>query len=134
MARVCARAWICVCCRPVANTTNSSPPMRAEKLDRGTSATMLAAVAYDLFKSRHDLDFSAVWDIAIVFAVAFLAAVLVVRWVLSYVSRHGYAIFGWWRIIVGSVALVALDRWAERHHAQLDAAARRHDAAAARHA
>ncbi len=33
-----------------------------------------------------------------------------------------------------NVALVALDRWAERHHAQLDAAARRHDAAAARRA
>ena len=31
-----------------------------------------------------------------------------------------------------NVALVALDRWAESHHAQLDAAARRHDAAAAR--
>lgn len=29
-------------------------------------------------------------------------------------------------------ALVALDRWAESHHAQLDEAARRHDAAAAR--
>ena len=33
-----------------------------------------------------------------------------------------------------NVALVALDHWAERHHAQLDAAARRHDAAAARRA
>ena len=33
-----------------------------------------------------------------------------------------------------NVALVALDRWAERHHAQLDAAARRHDAAAGRSA
>ncbi len=31
-----------------------------------------------------------------------------------------------------NVALVALDRWAEQHHAKLDAAARRHDAAAAR--
>ena len=70
--------------------------------------TMIAAVGYDLFKSRHELDFSAVWDIAIGFAMAFIAAVLVVKWVLSYVSRHGYAIFGWWRIIVGSVALVAL--------------------------
>jgi undecaprenyl-diphosphatase len=70
--------------------------------------TMIAAVGYDLFKSRHVLDFSAVWDIAIGFAMAFVAAVLVVKWVLSYVSRHGYAIFGWWRIIVGSVALAAL--------------------------
>jgi undecaprenyl-diphosphatase len=33
---------------------------------------------------------------------------LVVRWLLGYVSRHGYALFGWWRIIVGSLALVAL--------------------------
>ncbi|MBB1626843.1 helix-turn-helix domain-containing protein [Achromobacter sp. UMC71] len=31
-----------------------------------------------------------------------------------------------------NVALLALDRWAEQHHAQLNAAARRHDAAAAR--
>jgi undecaprenyl-diphosphatase len=32
----------------------------------------------------------------------------VVKWVLSYISRNGYALFGWWRIIVGSAALVAL--------------------------
>jgi hypothetical protein len=33
---------------------------------------------------------------------------LVVRWLLGFVSRRGYAVFGWWRIIVGSIALVAL--------------------------
>lgn len=70
--------------------------------------TMGAAVAYDLFKSRHLLDFGAMTDIAIGFAVAFLTAIVVVRWVLNYISRHGYALFGWWRIIVGSVALGAL--------------------------
>ncbi len=70
--------------------------------------TMGAAVAYDLFKNRDVLDFGAVWDIAIGFAVAFVTALLVVRWVLSYISRHGYALFGWWRIIVGTAALVAL--------------------------
>lgn len=70
--------------------------------------TMGAAVAYDLFKNRDVLDFAAVWDIAIGFGVAFLTAVLVVRWVLSYVGRHGYAVFGWWRIIVGFAALAAL--------------------------
>jgi undecaprenyl-diphosphatase len=37
------------------------------------------------------LDFGAVWDIAVGFAVAFVTAVLVVRWVLSYISRNGYA-------------------------------------------
>jgi undecaprenyl-diphosphatase len=72
--------------------------------------TMGAAVAYDLFKNRDVLDFGAVWDIAVGFAVAFVTAVLVVRWVLNYISRNGYALFGWWRIIVGTAALVAL--WA----------------------
>jgi undecaprenyl-diphosphatase len=70
--------------------------------------TMGAAVAYDLFKNRDILDFSALWEIAVGFAVAFVTAVLVVRWVLSYISRNGYALFGWWRIIVGSAALAAL--------------------------
>lgn len=70
--------------------------------------TMGGAVVLDLYKNRDVLDFAAVWDIAIGFAVAFLTAVLVVRWVLSYVGRNGYALFGWWRIIVGGVALIAL--------------------------
>jgi len=70
--------------------------------------TMGAAVAYDLFQNRDVLDFGAFWDIAVGFAVAFVTAVLVVRWVLNFISRNGYALFGWWRITVGSVALVAL--------------------------
>jgi undecaprenyl-diphosphatase len=70
--------------------------------------TMGAAVAFDLFKNRDVLDFSAMWEISVGFAVAFLTAVIVVRWVLKYISRHGYALFGWWRIIVGSAALAAL--------------------------
>jgi undecaprenyl-diphosphatase len=70
--------------------------------------TMGAAVAYDLFKNRDVLDFGAVWEIAIGFAVAFVTAILVVRWVLTFISRNGYALFGWWRIIVGSAAILAL--------------------------
>jgi len=70
--------------------------------------TMAGAFAYDIYKNRDVLDFGAWWDIAVGFALAFVTAVLVVRWVLDFVSRHGFAIFGWWRIIVGSVALVAL--------------------------
>lgn len=70
--------------------------------------TMGAAVAYDLFKNRDVLDFGAIWEIAVGFAVAFLTAVVVVRFVLNFIGRHGYAPFGWWRIIVGSVAFIAL--------------------------
>lgn len=70
--------------------------------------TMGAAVGYDLFKSRELLDFSDLGQIAIGFGVAFVAAVLVVKTLLDFVGRRGFAVFGWWRIIVGSVALAAL--------------------------
>lgn len=70
--------------------------------------TMAGAFAYDLYANRDVLDLSAVNQIAVGFIAAFVAAILVVRSLLGYVSRHGYALFGWWRIIVGSAALAAL--------------------------
>lgn len=70
--------------------------------------TMAAAVGYDLLKNRDVLDFSALSEIAVGFAMAFVIGVFVVKWLLGYISRHGYALFGWWRIIVGSAALLAL--------------------------
>ena len=70
--------------------------------------TMAGAFAYDLYANRDLLDLGSVWEIAVGFAVAFVSAALVVRWVLGYVSQHGFAFFGWWRIVVGSAALVFL--------------------------
>jgi undecaprenyl-diphosphatase len=70
--------------------------------------TMAGAFAYDLYKNRDVLDVSAMGEIAVGFVMAFISAVLVVRWLLGYVSQHGYALFGWWRIIVGGLALGAL--------------------------
>lgn len=70
--------------------------------------TMLGAFTYDLWQNRDILDAAALGDIAIGFVTAFLAGILVVRWLLGYVSQHGYGLFAWWRIIVGSVALLAL--------------------------
>lgn len=70
--------------------------------------TMLGAFTYDLYVNRALLDTTAIWEIAIGFVMAFLSAVLVVRWLLGYVARHGYALFGWWRIGVGTAALLAL--------------------------
>lgn len=70
--------------------------------------TMSAAFAYDLWKNRDALDGAAMGDIAIGFAAAFVAALFVVRWILGYISRHGFAFFGWWRIIVGAGVWAAL--------------------------
>ena len=70
--------------------------------------TMAGAFVYDLYKNHAVLDSSAMTEIVIGFVVAFIVAVLVVRLVLDYVSAHGFALFGWWRIIVGGMALTLL--------------------------
>nr|WP_198590369.1 undecaprenyl-diphosphate phosphatase [Paracoccus zhejiangensis] len=70
--------------------------------------TMLGAFVYDFYKNRELLDAAALENIAIGFVCAFIMAILVVRWLLGYVSQHGYGLFAWWRIIVGSLALLAL--------------------------
>ena len=70
--------------------------------------TMAGAFAYDLYKNRDVLDAGALNEIAIGFVMAFVVAVLVVKWLLGYVSKNGYALFGWWRIIVGAAAILGL--------------------------
>ena len=48
------------------------------------------------------------WLIVIGFVAAFIAALVVVRSVLDYVSKHGFWLFAWWRIIVGSLGFAGL--------------------------
>jgi undecaprenyl-diphosphatase len=70
--------------------------------------TMAGAFAYDLLKNRDILSAADVPVIATGFVAAFVMALIVVRWLLGYVSRHGYRLFAWWRLVVGAVGLVAL--------------------------
>ena len=70
--------------------------------------TMAGAFAYDLFKSYKELDTSSLASIAIGFVVSFIVGVLVVRYLLDFVSRHGFAPFAWWRIIIGGLGIGAL--------------------------
>ncbi len=73
--------------------------------------TMAGAFAYDLYKNREVLSAADFPIIAVGFVAAFVAAIIVVRYLLDYVSRHGYALFGWWRLVVGAVGLIALMVW-----------------------
>ena len=70
--------------------------------------TMGAAVAYDLLQNWERLDFSDAGLIAIGFVTAFLTALAVVKLLLDFVSRHGFAPFAWWRIVVGVGGLILL--------------------------
>ena len=73
--------------------------------------TMAGAFAYDLFKNRDVLSAADLPIIVVGFIAAFTMAVIVVRYLLDYVSRHGFALFAWWRLVVGSVGLAALLVW-----------------------
>ena len=70
--------------------------------------TMVGAFAYDLYKNYADLTADDVQSIALGFVVAFVSGVLVVRYLLDFVSSHGFAPFAWWRILVGGMGLGAL--------------------------
>jgi undecaprenyl-diphosphatase len=70
--------------------------------------TMLGASVYDLYKNRATLSLDGALLIAVGFVIAFIAALFVVRRLVDFVSQHGFAVFAWYRIVIGLVALVAL--------------------------
>ena len=71
--------------------------------------TMVGAFAYETFKSRHDLALTGnIGTIAVGFIFSFIFGWIVVKTFLRYVQRHSFAVFAWWRIIVGSLGIFAL--------------------------
>jgi undecaprenyl-diphosphatase len=73
--------------------------------------TMVGAFVYDLYANRKVLSSSDVPIIAVGFVAAFIVALIVVHTLLDYVSKRGYALFGWWRLVVGILGLAALTIW-----------------------
>jgi Uncharacterized bacitracin resistance protein len=69
---------------------------------------MIGAFGYDLYKSRDLIDTSLALSVGVGFAAAFIVGALVVRYLLGFVSRYGFAPFAWWRILVGGAGLIAL--------------------------
>lgn len=65
--------------------------------------TMFAAAFYDAFKHAGELSQADVMAIAVGFVMAFLSALLVVRGLLAFLTRHTYRVFGWYRIVLGLV-------------------------------
>lgn len=72
--------------------------------------TMLAASAYDLYKNAESIGSDGWLAIAIGFVVSFVVALLVIRWFLGIVTRHGFTPFAWYRIVAGGVAIVWLSQ------------------------
>ena len=70
--------------------------------------TMVGAFAYDFYKNRGDMTTDHLGIVAIGFVVSFITAIIVVKTFLNYVTRHGFTLFAWWRVIVGTLGLIAL--------------------------
>ncbi|KJC47455.1 UDP pyrophosphate phosphatase [Bradyrhizobium sp. LTSP885] len=70
--------------------------------------TMIGAFAYDFYKNRGDFTTDNLSLIAVGFVVSFITALVVVRAFLNFVTRRGFTFFAWWRVIVGTLGLIAL--------------------------
>ncbi|GHU04550.1 undecaprenyl-diphosphatase 1 [Alphaproteobacteria bacterium] len=67
--------------------------------------TMFGAATYSIYKNRDVLSFDDGALIAVGFTTAFLSALIIVKGVIAFVGRHGFAPFAWYRIAIGALML-----------------------------
>lgn len=71
--------------------------------------TLTAATAFEALQNGGELvDTFGIVDPLIGFVVAFVAAVVAVRWLLRYLERHSLAIFGWYRLGIAVITIALL--------------------------
>lgn len=67
--------------------------------------TMVSASAYSLLKYHGSLSSHKLFVLAVGFTVSFVAALAVIRFILDYIKKNDFKIFGWYRIILGILIL-----------------------------
>jgi undecaprenyl-diphosphatase len=67
--------------------------------------TMFAATAYDLYKNWHLFSAHDIGLFAVGGAASFISALLAVRGLIRFISRHDFTVFAWYRIVFGGVVL-----------------------------
>ena len=70
--------------------------------------TMLAASALKLLKNYEVFSKDDVLSLAIGNLVAFVVAMLAIKFFINFLTKHGFRLFGWYRIILGGVLLVLI--------------------------
>src|SRR4029078_7821990 len=120
--KLALKIGVCQCLAMVPGVSRAGATIMSARLfgaDRATAAefsfflaipTMLGAAVYDTYKNRESLsaDAGGILLIAIGFVLAFVTAMLILRALIAFVSRYGFGIFAWYRIALGSIALVLL--------------------------
>jgi len=67
--------------------------------------TLMAAGAYSLYKERELLTMTDLPLFLVGTVVSFVAALVVIRWLIRYVAGHDFRAFAWYRIAFGAVIL-----------------------------
>ncbi len=70
--------------------------------------TMAAATGYKLWKGYPSLNTGDIKLFVIGNAVAFVVALLAIRFFIGFLQKHGFKLFGWYRIIAGIVLLALI--------------------------
>lgn len=70
--------------------------------------TMFMATLYDIYKNGFLFSQNEWGSIALGFVVSFIVAYGVIKWLLEYIRKHDFKIFGWYRIIIGLFLILAL--------------------------
>ncbi len=113
--------WQCIAMIPgVSRSAASIIGGMQQKLTRSAAAefsfflavpTMLAATGYKLFKYYKEAGgFSSneIKQLAIGNIVAFIVAMLAIKFFIGFLKKHGFKIWGWYRIILGTILLVLI--------------------------
>jgi len=89
----------------------------SQKLNRKTAAefsfflavpTMLGASAIELYKNYHSINSENISILLIGNAVAFVVALMAIKGFISFLTNHGFKVFGYYRIIIGSLIIILL--------------------------
>ncbi|HCN83521.1 MAG TPA: UDP-diphosphatase [Sphingobacteriaceae bacterium] len=73
--------------------------------------TMFAATAkklYDFYKGGHQISGQEINLLLIGNVIGFFVALLAIKSFIGYLEKHGFKVFGWYRIIIGSIILIFL--------------------------
>lgn len=69
---------------------------------------MVGAFVLDIWESRDFLTADNFAIIGVGFVASFIFGLIVIRVMLDFVQKRGFALFGWWRILVGGAGLAAI--------------------------
>ncbi|MEG0805068.1 MAG: undecaprenyl-diphosphate phosphatase [Lachnospiraceae bacterium] len=68
--------------------------------------TMLGASAFKLLKFGFHFTSVEVMTLALGMVVAFVVSILIIRFLMAYIKKHDFKIFGWYRIVLGIIVAV----------------------------